>query len=312
MAAKPNSFLSKLYQMANCDEPSHRECVEWEGDGSYFWVTNAELFARNILPRYFKHNNYASFVRQVCHAFGFVLGFESLVSYFCSSPPAHRQLNMYGFTRSTTAHKDREVRPGAMMVERFSHPKFLRGRADLLPEIRRKVPSHSKKSKSDSDDVDAGDREAHIAVVAVESRTASLEKQLETLSIQNQQMAVQLAVQGELLKHITSVLAQNGVSDPKLLAMLAAPDQDLPMTTANAQVRHASAVNPMSGTCPCWALTTSPLSRRRQPRAHRRPQQWVRAPISRRAPYPWHPFQTMPPRHTLPSLMCRACLQTLR
>ncbi len=41
------------------------QCIVWNGTGTSFSVCNIERFARDILPLYFKHNNYASFVRQL-------------------------------------------------------------------------------------------------------------------------------------------------------------------------------------------------------------------------------------------------------
>ena len=41
------------------------ECFEWNEEGTQFWVTNVEIFSRDVLPGYFKHNNYASFIRQL-------------------------------------------------------------------------------------------------------------------------------------------------------------------------------------------------------------------------------------------------------
>ncbi len=53
-------FLSKLYEMTN-----NEACINWTEDGLGFYITNLDEFTRNVLPSYFKHNNLASFVRQL-------------------------------------------------------------------------------------------------------------------------------------------------------------------------------------------------------------------------------------------------------
>lgn len=131
--SKANHFLPSLFRMCNTDTPEHRECITWSEDGGSFWVSNIERFSRDILPLYFKHNNYASFVRQ---------------------------LNMYGFHRSTEPKT--KVEPGVMMIEHFTHPYFLRGRKELLTHIHRKTSSASgsvqrkAKRESASDTVGSG------------------------------------------------------------------------------------------------------------------------------------------------------------
>ena len=41
------------------------QCICWSDDNKTFWVSNIEQFSRLVLPMYFRHNNYASFVRQL-------------------------------------------------------------------------------------------------------------------------------------------------------------------------------------------------------------------------------------------------------
>ena len=55
-------FILKVYDIAH---GVGDEYLQWSDDGTSFWVTNIDRFSQDILPKYFKHNNYASFVRQL-------------------------------------------------------------------------------------------------------------------------------------------------------------------------------------------------------------------------------------------------------
>ncbi|CAD5190882.1 unnamed protein product [Musa acuminata subsp. malaccensis] len=64
----PTPFLTKTYQLV--DDPSVDDVVSWNEDGSTFVVWRPAEFARDLLPKYFKHNNFSSFVRQL-NTYGF-------------------------------------------------------------------------------------------------------------------------------------------------------------------------------------------------------------------------------------------------
>ncbi|KZS94724.1 winged helix DNA-binding domain-containing protein [Sistotremastrum niveocremeum HHB9708] len=85
--------------------------ISWTEHGTSFVVNNVGEFSRSILGAHFKHNNFSSFVRQ---------------------------LNMYGFSKINRTPRAQRASADAQTWE-FAHPKFLRGRPDLLEEIRRKA-----------------------------------------------------------------------------------------------------------------------------------------------------------------------------
>ncbi|XP_056658881.1 heat shock factor protein 4 isoform X1 [Monodelphis domestica] len=80
-------------------------------NGASFHVRDQGRFAKEVLPKYFKHNNMASFVRQ---------------------------LNMYGFRKVVNIEQGGLVKPDLDDNE-FQHQSFLRGHEHLLEQIKRKV-----------------------------------------------------------------------------------------------------------------------------------------------------------------------------
>ncbi|XP_020583107.1 heat stress transcription factor B-4b-like [Phalaenopsis equestris] len=99
----PAPFLTKTYQLV--DDPCTDHIVSWGEDGTSFVVWRPPEFAKDLLPNYFKHNNFSSFVRQ---------------------------LNTYGF-RKTVAER-----------WEFANELFRKGKKDILSEIhRRKTPQIS-------------------------------------------------------------------------------------------------------------------------------------------------------------------------
>lgn len=94
----PN-FLLKLYTIL--ETPEYQNIIHWSDNGKYFIVQNLHDFTENILNKFYKHNNYSSFVRQ---------------------------LNMYDF------HKKRSNQNEHI----FQHKLFTKGQKDLIPTIKRK------------------------------------------------------------------------------------------------------------------------------------------------------------------------------
>lgn len=75
--AGPPPFLTKIYDMVDDQTVDH--ILTWSRGGQSFTVLDPHAFATNLLPRYFKHNNFSSFVRQLNTYVRFPLSFLSLI-----------------------------------------------------------------------------------------------------------------------------------------------------------------------------------------------------------------------------------------
>ncbi|XP_060799146.1 heat shock factor protein 1 isoform X2 [Neoarius graeffei] len=107
------AFLTKLWTLV--DDPETDPLICWSPNGNSFHVFDQGRFSKEVLPKYFKHNNMASFVRQ---------------------------LNMYGFRKVVHIEQGGLVKPEKDDTE-FQHPYFLRGQEHLLENIKRKVTTVS-------------------------------------------------------------------------------------------------------------------------------------------------------------------------
>lgn len=98
------AFLISLYDML---QNSSQDIISWSQKGKAFEIRNASRLTSELLPKYYRHNKFSSF---------------------------QRQLNMYGFRKWPKAQAQTRT---------YSHDFFIRGHQDRLIFIKRGQPSSS-------------------------------------------------------------------------------------------------------------------------------------------------------------------------
>ena len=99
---KPKKFILTLYEILQ--DQSNSEIITWTDTGQSFAIVDLSKLSSVILPQYFKHKNYSSFIRQ---------------------------LNMYDF------HKLRDT--GDTLI--FQNRWFVRESPEQIMNVKRKIPT---------------------------------------------------------------------------------------------------------------------------------------------------------------------------
>lgn len=180
------AFLTKLWTLV--EDADTNELICWSQEGNSFMVLDEQRFAKEILPKFFKHNNMASFVRQ---------------------------LNMYGF------RKVMHIDTGIVKQERdgpveFQHPYFKHGQDELLENIKRKVsnarPEENKIRQEDLTKILASAQSVQTKQENIDVRLAALKRENEALWREISDLRQKHVHQQQLIKkliHFLVTLVQN-------------------------------------------------------------------------------------------------------
>ncbi|XP_059607974.1 heat shock factor protein isoform X2 [Phlebotomus argentipes] len=162
------AFLVKLWRLV--EDPTTNDLISWRPDGVSFVIKNQSKFSSELLPLNYKHNNMASFIRQ---------------------------LNMYGF------HKVASIENGGLRFKdemEFSHPDFRRGEYPLLNNIKRKIATAKGATVDAKKTPPESINRVLTEVKAIRGKQDSLDSRFSTMKQENEALWRELVVLRQ--KHI--------------------------------------------------------------------------------------------------------------
>ncbi len=187
-------FVRKLFSML--EDGSWNDVVRWSLQGDSFVVVNMSEFTKHVLPRHFRHSNFASFVRQLNkYDFHKMKKNAAMFEQLFGMPPG-----------SSNGDFDQ--------MWEFKNDCFVRGRPDLLDGVRRKLPT-GKKVPRNSTGLDGtgnangtngnGEREDSPAVPL---GAEAAERAAEEYSSLKEQVASLTMIQDQMTHHIGTLTKQ--------------------------------------------------------------------------------------------------------
>uniref|UniRef100_A0A1A8P5R9 Heat shock transcription factor 1 n=1 Tax=Nothobranchius pienaari TaxID=704102 RepID=A0A1A8P5R9_9TELE len=190
------AFLTKLWTLV--EDPETDPLICWSPSGTSFHVFDQARFSKEVLPKFFKHNNMASFIRQ---------------------------LNMYGFRKVVHIEQGGLLKPERDDTE-FQHPFFIRGQEHLLENIKRKVTNvasvRQEEVKISTDEVNKILNDVHLMKgkqETIDSRILSMKHENEALwrevASLRQKHVQQQKVVNKLIQFLVSLVQTNRIMGVK-------------------------------------------------------------------------------------------------
>ncbi|KAM4686572.1 heat shock factor protein 1 isoform 7-T7 [Amazona ochrocephala] len=232
------AFLTKLWTLV--EDPDTDALICWSPSGSSFHVFDQGQFAKEVLPKYFKHNNMASFVRQ---------------------------LNMYGFRKVVHIEQGGLVKPEKDDTE-FQHPYFIRGQEHLLENIKRKVTSVSSLKNEDIKVQQDNVTKLLTDIQVMKGKQESMDSKLIAMKHENealwrevaslrQKHAQQQKVVNKLIQFLISLVQSNRILGVKRKIPLMLNDgssaHSMPKYSRQYSLEHVHGSSPYAASSPAYS-----------------------------------------------------------
>ncbi|XP_069478004.1 heat shock factor protein 1 isoform X3 [Ambystoma mexicanum] len=212
-------------------------------NGNSFHVFDQGHFAKEVLPKYFKHNNMASFVRQ---------------------------LNMYGFRKVVHIEQGGLLKPERDDTE-FQHPYFIRGQELLLENIKRKVTSVSAVKSDDGKGRQDNVSKLLTDMQIMKGKQESMDSKLSAMKHENESLWREVAslrqkhtqqqkVVNKLIQFLISLVQSNRILGVKRKIPLMLNDSSaahsIPKYPRQYSLEHVHGTSPYSASSPPYSGTS--------------------------------------------------------
>lgn len=203
MTKEVNKFLTKSYHMISSSDPN---ILSWNGVGDSFTIEDIDAFQKHILPKYFSHSKYSSYVRQL-NFYGFQKMSQDsdiriVPKVIVDDESSHASESVNSTSNQQNPSSSSSSTPSTPRFPfnnsaRFMHEYFRRGMPELLPKIQRST-AKPKLHMIESQDYEA----LHKEIASLKGQINQMESQVD----RKVELAVQL-VRNDYMTKVTRLEA---------------------------------------------------------------------------------------------------------